>query len=188
MQLNSVTTKSLSSSVGQQISVSLLSSEYSVILILTFLVTVFEGRRSLKISVDCPSFSASSPATNCITTFHAPSWMWSETNFCRSSELYVSTKNFAAKNSCIVRCIKQYCSLLSAKGSSLVSGKRWNRPLLARLLTSSDSKINFPSLIPSKAISPRRVNSSCTEEDSFLNGSRKLFSALFTSLEWPWRK
>ena len=188
MQLNSVTTNNLCSEAGQQVSVSVRSSESSFILISTSSVSVFEGRRSLKISVDCPSFSASSPATNCITTFHAPSWMWSETNFCRSSELYVSTKYFAAKNSCIVRCIKQYCSLLSAKGSSLVSGKRWNRPLLARLLTSADSKISFPSLIPSKAIFPRRVNSSCTEEDSFLNLSRKLFSALFTSLEWPWRK
>ena len=174
MQLNSVTTKSLSSSsAGQRVSVSIRSSESSFILISTSLVTVFEGRRSLKISVDCPSFSASSPATNCFTTFHAPSWMWAETNFCRSSELYVSTKYFAAKNSCMVRCIKQYCGLGSAKGWSLVSGKRWNRPLLSRLLTSLDSKINLPSWIPLKAIFPRLMKTFCTEEGSSLNGFKK---------------
>ena len=169
MQLNSVTTKALSSSAGQQVRVSVRTSESSFILISTFSVTVFEGRRLLKISVDCSPFSASSPATNCITTFHAPSRMWSETNFCRSSELYVSTKYFAAKNSCIVRCKKQYCGLGSAKGRSLVSGKRWNKPLLSRSLTSCDSKISFPSLIPLKAIFPRRANTSCTSEESSLN-------------------
>ena len=148
MQLNSVTTKALSSTAGQRVSISLRFFESSFISISKFLVYVFEGRRSLKTSVDCPSFSVNSPATNCITIFHAPSLMCSETNFCRSSELNVSTKCFAAKNSCIVRCIKQYCSLLSAKGWSLASGKRWNRPLLSRLSTSADSKISFPSLIP----------------------------------------
>ena len=170
MQLNSVTTKALSSLAGQQVSVSVRSSESSLNLILTSSVKVFEGRRSLKISVDCPSFSASSPATNCITTFHAPSWMWSETNFCRSSELYVSTKCFAAKNSCIVRCIKQYCSLLSAKGSSLVSGKRWNKPLFSWPWTSPDSKMSLPSLIPWKAISPSLLNNFCTCSGNALNG------------------
>ena len=160
MQLNSVTTKNLSLKTGQNVSApATVAKEF--------------GRRLLKISADCPSFSASSPATNCITTFHAPSWMWSETNFCRSSELYVSTKYFAAKNSCKVRCKKQYCSLPSAKGWSLVSGKRWNRPLLSRLLTSCDSKINLPSWMPLKAIFPRLVNSFCTEEGSSLNGFRK---------------
>ena len=148
---------------------------------------VFEGRRSLKISVDFSPFSASSPATNGITTFQAPSWMWSETNFPSSSELNVSTKHFAAKNSCIVRCKKQHCSLL-CNGSSWVSGKRWTRPLLSRLSTSTDSKIDVSFLIPRKAIPPRRLNSSCTEEDSFLNEWRRIFSMLFTFSEWPRRK
>ena len=174
MQLKSVTTRGLSSSsAGQQVRVSIRSSESSLNLISTSLVSVLEGRRSLKISVDLPSVSSSNPATNCITTLHAPYWMWSETKFFRSLELYVSTKYFAAKNSCIVRCRKQYCSLLSPKGRSLVSGKRWNKPLLSRSLTSCDSKISLPSLIPLKAISPRRLNTFCTVEESSLNGFRK---------------
>ena len=173
MQLNSITTRCLSSSAGQQVRVPLRSSESSVNLISTSLGFVFEGRRSLKISVDLPSFSSSNPATNCITTLHLPKWMRRETNSCRSLELYVSTKYFAAKNSCIVRCKKQYCSLLSPKGRSLASGKRWNKPLLSRSLTSCDSKISLSSLIPLKAISPRRLNTSCTVEESSLNGFRK---------------
>ena len=169
MQLNSVTTNNLSIASGQQVSVSVRSSESSFILILTSRVKVLEGRRSLKISVDCPSFSASSPATNCITTFHAPSWMWSETNFWRSSELYVSTKCFAAKNSCIVRCKKQYCARPSVKPLKL-SGKRWNKPLFSCSSTSPDSKMSLPSLIPWKAISPSLLNNFCTCSGNALNG------------------
>ena len=173
MQLNSVTTNNLCLPAGQQVSGSVRSSESSFILILTLLVKVSEGRRSLKISVDCPSFSANSPATNCITTFHAPSWMWSETNFCRSSKFHVSTKYFAAKNSWMVRCKKQYWSFPSSKGSSLLSGKRWNKPLLSSSVTWTDSKTSLPCLIPSKAIFPRLVNTFCTEGGSSLNGFRK---------------
>ena len=173
MQLNSITTRLLSSSAGQQVVVPLGSSKCSLNLISTSLGFVFEGRRSLKISVDLPSFSSSNPATNCITTLHAPKWMWRETNSCRSLELYVSTKYFAAMNSCIVRCKKQYCSLLSPKGRSLASGKRWNKPLLSRSLTSCDSKISLPSLIPVKAIFSRHLNTSCTGKGSSLNGFRK---------------
>ena len=117
MQLNKVTTSSLSSWAGQQVTVSVRASNSSLLTFSTLvvsLVTVDNGRRPLKISVDCSSCS-SSPATNCITTFHDPSLMWSETNVFSSSWLLVSTKYFAAKNSCTVRWRKQYCAFPSFK-------------------------------------------------------------------------
>ena len=115
MQLNKVTTSSLSSWAGQQVTVSVRPSNTSLLIskLAVSLVTDDNGRRPLKISVDCSSCS-SSPATNCITTFHAPSLMWSETNDFSSSWPLVSTKCFAAKNSCTVRWRKQYWAFPSS--------------------------------------------------------------------------
>ena len=119
MQLNKVTVSSLSPLAGQQVTVSVRASNSSLVISLLIsklvvsLVTDDNGRRPLKISVDC-SFCSSSPATNCITTFHAPSLMWSETNVFSSSWLMVSTKCFAAKNSCTVRWRKQYWAFPSS--------------------------------------------------------------------------
>ena len=115
MQLNKVTTSSLSSWMpGQKVTLSVRASNSSLpISKLISVVTDDNGRRPLKISVDCSPCS-SSPATNCITTFHAPSLMWSETNVFSSSWLMVSTKYFAAKNSCTVRWRKQYWAFPSS--------------------------------------------------------------------------
>ena len=171
MQLNKVTTSSLSSWAGQQVTVSVRASNSSVLIWkLISLVTGDKGRRPLKISVDCSSCSRS-PATNCITTFHAPSLMWSETNVFSSSWLMVSTKCFAAKNSCTVRWRKQYCSFPSLK-PLLVSGKRWNKPFVSRSLTSCDSKTSLPRRIPLKAISPNLLNTIVTASGNSLNGLR----------------
>ena len=172
MQLNKVTTSSLSSWAGQQVTVSVRASNSFLLLIskLTFLVTDDKGRRPLKISVDCSS-CCSSPATNCITTFHAPSLMWSETNVFSSSWLMVSTKYFAAKNSCTVRWRKQYWAFPSFK-PLLVSGKRWNKPFFSRSLTSCDSKTSLPCWIPLKAISPSLLNTLVTASGNSLNGLR----------------
>ena len=171
MQLNKVTTGSLSSSAGQQVTVSICASNSSLIILkLISLLSDDKGRRLLKISVDCSSCS-SSPATNCITTFHAPSSMWSETNVFSSSWLMVSTKYFAAKNSCTVRWRKQYWAFPSFK-PLLVSGKRWNKPFFSRSLTSCDSKTSLPSWIPLKAISPSLLNTLVTASGNSLNGLR----------------
>ena len=114
MQLNKVTTSSLSSSAGQQVTVSVRSLSCSLTISkLISLVTGDKGRRLLKISVDCSS-CCTSPATNCITPFHDPSLMWSETNVFSSPWLMVSTKYFAAKNSCTVRWRKQYWAFPSS--------------------------------------------------------------------------
>ena len=172
MQLNKVTTSFLSSWAGQQVTVSVRASKFSLLLMwkLTFLVTDDKGRRPLKISVDCSS-CCSSPATNCITTFHAPSSMWSETNDFNSSWPLVSTKCFAAKNSCTVRWRKQYWAFPSFK-PLLVSGKRWNKPFFSRSLTSCDSKTSLPCWIPLKAISPSLLNTLVTASGNSLNGLR----------------
>ena len=173
MQLNKVTTSSLSSWAGQQVTVSVRASNSSLLTFSTLvvsLVTDDNGRRPLKISVDCSSCS-SSPATNCITTFHAPSLMWSEANVFSSSWLMVSTKYFAAKNSCTVRWRKQYWAFPSFK-PLLVSGKRWNKPFFSRSLTSCDSKTSLPCWIPLKAISPSLLNTLVTASGNSLNGLR----------------
>ena len=171
MQLNKVNTSSLSSSAGQQVTDSVRAFNSSLpISKLISLVTDDKGRRLLKISVDCSS-CCSSPATNCITTFHAPSLMWSETNVFSSSWLMVSTKYFAAKNSCTVRWRKQYWAFPSFK-PLLVSGKRWNKPFVSRSLTSCDSKTSLPCWIPLKAISPSLLNTLVTASGNSLNGLR----------------
>ena len=172
MQLNKVTTSSLSSWAGQQVTVSVRASNSSLLIskLVVSLVTDDNGSRPLKISVDCSSCS-SSPATNRITTFHAPSLMWSETNVFSSSWLMVSTKYFAAKNSCTVRWRKQYWAFPSFK-PLLVSGKRWNKPFFSRSLTSCDSKTSLPCWIPLKAISPSLLNTLVTASGNSLNGLR----------------
>ena len=173
MQLNKVTTSSLSSWAGQQVTVSVRSSNSSFLTFSRLLISVVthdNGRRPLKISVDCSSCS-SSPATNCVTTFHDPSLMWSEMNVFSSSWLMVSTKYFAAKNSCTVRWRKQYWAFPSFK-PLLVSGKRWNKPFFSRSLTSCDSKTSLPCWIPVKAISPSLLNTLVTASGNSLNGLR----------------
>ena len=111
----------------------------------------------MKIAVRGSSRSLRSPATNCNTTDHAPSVMWHETNSRSSTSSMLSVTCFAARNSWMVRCWKQYWAFGFLRGrfaSGFKSGKRWSRPQSSRFATSSDSKINLPSLIPLKATVP----------------------------------
>ena len=131
------------------------------------------GRRLVKISVSGSSRSLRSPATNCNTTCHAPSVMWLETNSRSSTSSMLSVTCFAAKNSWMVRCWKQYWALGFSRGrfaSGFKSGNWWSRPQSSRFITSSDSKVNLPSLIPLKAIFPSFLKSPFTSSGSSSNG------------------
>ena len=161
-QWHNVNANCLSSSLGQQVTMPSSSSG-------SFSSYVRTGKRSVKISVSGSSRSLRSPATNCNTTCHAPSLMWLETNSRNSASPMLSVTCFAAKNSWMVRCWKQYWALGFSNGrfaSGFKSGKRWSRPQSSRFVTSSDSKVNLPSLIPLKAIVPSFLKSPFTSSAS----------------------
>ena len=67
----------------------------------------------------------------------------------------------AAKNSCIVRWMKQNCSS-SSNAAFWRSGKRWKRALSSIPRTSFPPRTRFPSLIPSNATFPSFSNFSFT--------------------------
>ena len=84
----------------------------------------------------------------------------------------LSVTCFAVKNSWMVRCWKQYWAFGFSRGrfaSGFKSGKRWSRPQSSRFVTSSDSNVNLPSLIPLKAIFPSFLKSSFTSSASSSN-------------------
>ena len=165
-QRHNVTAKCTSFLLGQQVTMpgSSFWSSFSY---------VDTGRRSVKILMSCWSRSLRSPATNCNTTCHAPSVMWLETNSRNSASPMLSVTCFAAKNSWMVRCWKQYWAFGFSNGrftSGFKSGKRWSRPQSSRFVTSSDSKVNLPSVIPLKATPPRFLKSPFTSLGSLSNG------------------
>ena len=138
----------------------------------SFFSYVLTGRRLVKISVSGSSRSLRSPATNCNTTCHAPSVMWLETKSRNSASSMLSTKCFAAKNSWMVRCWKQYWAFGFSNGRlslGFKSGNRWSRPQSSRFVTSLDSNVNLPSLIPLKATVPSFWKSPFTSSASSLN-------------------
>ena len=99
-------------------------------------------------SIDC---SPSRPPTNCKTSCHSLLSMWSATNLLNFSPFMVSVMCLAARNSCMVRWMKQYWAS-SVKGSGLRSGSRWKRPLLTKSSgTSFCPKISLFCVSPSKA-------------------------------------
>ena len=145
-------------------------------------VSVDKGRASTKMRLSDASRFLSSPATNCRTTCHAPCVILLWTNFRSCSSLLVSATYLAARNSWMVRCIKQNWALGFSNGLSAEahkSGRRWSRPQSSNPLTSLDSKISLPSFIPLKAIFPSRLKSAFTPSGRFSNFSR-MKSA------WPW--
>ena len=165
-QWHNVNAKFLSFHFGQQVVITPLSSSHSSLY-------VDIGRRFVKISVSGSSRSLRSPATNCNTTCHAPSLMRLETNPRNSASSMLSAKCFAAKNSWMVRCWKQYWALGFSNGrfaSGFKSGNRWSRPQSSRFVTSSDSKVNLPSLIPLKATLPSFLKSPFTSSGSLSKG------------------
>ena len=164
-QWHNVNANCLSSFLGQQVTMPDSSSS-------SFSSYVDTGRRLVKMSVSGSSRSLRSPATNCNTTCHAPSVMWLVTNSRNSASPMLSVTCFAAKNSWMVRCWKQYWALGFSNGrsaSGFKSGNRWSRPQSSRFVTSSDSKVNLPSLIPLKAIVPSFLKSPFTSSASSSN-------------------
>ena len=161
-QRHNVTAKCTSFLLGQQVTMpgSSFWSSFSY---------VDTGRRSVKILMSCWSRSLRSPATNCNTTCHAPSVMWLETNSRNSASPMLSVTCFAARNSWMVRCWKQYWALgpLNGRfGSGSESGNRWSSPQSSRFATSLDSKVNLSSSIPLKAIVPSFLKSPFTSSSS----------------------
>ena len=163
LHLKSVTAKSCSFSVGQQVIILCSFSVHCSLKSALSFISVSTGRRSVMISLGRWTLSSISPARNWKTSCHLPFLMFSETKFLNSVSLILFAKCLAAKNSCIVRWMKQNCrSYLSAL--VLRSGKRWKSALSSIPRTSFPSRISFPSLIPSNATLPSFSNFSSTSE------------------------
>ena len=152
------------------------SSSNSAFGSLSLNLSVDKGRASTKMRLsDSSRLKPSSPATNCRTTCHVPCLILQWTNFRSSSPLVVSTTCLAARNSWMVRCMKQNWALGFSNGLSAgahKSGRRWSRPQSSNPLTSLDSKISLPSFIPVKAIFPSRLKTVFTSSGRFSNFSR----------------
>ena len=164
-QWHNVNAKFASTSLGQQVTMPGSSSSCSSSYVDT-------GSRFVKMLVISLSRSLRSPATNCNTTCHAPSVMWLLTNCRNSASFMLSVTCFAAKNSWMVRCWKQYWAFGFSRdcfASGFKSGKRWSRPQSSRFVTSSDSNVNLPSLIPLKATLPSFSKSPFTSSASSSN-------------------
>ena len=156
IHLINVTAISFSSLVGQQVTILFfsLSIHCSLESAISFF-SVFTGRRSVIISIGRWFSFSISPARNWKTSCHLQQFlMFSETNFLKTLSFMFFTMCVAAKNSCIVRWMKQNCSS-SSNAIFLGSGKRWKRALSSIPRTLFPSRISFPSLIPSNATLPR---------------------------------
>ena len=150
------------------------SFSYSSITSLSSFSDVVLGRSSVNISIGGLSPSPRRPAKNCITIFHSPSLMCSATNLLNSASFMVSTICFAARNSCVVKWMKQnWASCLNLPVRR--SGRRWKSSLsTTSSLTSFEVKISFLSLMPLKAILASGLNSGGQCFDSMSSRRRRL--------------